>query len=232
MINLALKIPGFNDIYRGPDTLDSRFDVNTFSIGFFITDILPVIFLISSFLAFIWIVWGAFQWIFSQGDKGAIQKAQQRITYALVGLALMLISFLISNYARDVLLPKNQPVKDITIPPITFILKLTSTPVYAQIDLKDEYAFGDIESMGKGTNRIVRPAFSIAGAALVFYFVLAGFRIISSGGDKEALGKAQKMVTHGIIGFVILMLSFLILRLFFDLLFGNNNLDPITPFGP
>ncbi len=265
MRELALQLPGSNTVFRGPSTLNSRFDPRTFTFGFFISDILPVVFMVMSFVAFIWIVWAAFQWIFSGGDKGAIQKAQQRITYALIGLAVMLIGFLISNVAKDVIQPRELPPAPISF---SFIQKAyaqqvvcddfdglggtcTNTPgcqYYVQcnkcrvagltpenaclVDLGNKYAFGDIQSLGQGVNRLVKPTFFIAAFAILVYFLMAGFNILRSGGDKDALGKGQRSITHAIIGFVVLMLSFLILRIFLDTLFGYNNLDPISPFSP
>ena len=46
-------------------------------------------FLISFLLVFVMLVWGGIQWITSGGDKENTQKAKDRITHALVGLAII-----------------------------------------------------------------------------------------------------------------------------------------------
>lgn len=46
-------------------------------------------FLISFLLVFIMLIWGGVQWITSGGDKENTQKAKDRITHALVGLAIV-----------------------------------------------------------------------------------------------------------------------------------------------
>lgn len=45
--------------------------------------------LISALLVFAFLIWGGIQWITSGGDKGKTQEARDRITAALVGLAVV-----------------------------------------------------------------------------------------------------------------------------------------------
>ena len=97
-----------------------------------------------------------------------------------------------------------------------------SRPAFAAVDLSEQYAFGDLGSLGEGINRLVGPAFAIATTAVTIYFIYAAFTYITSGGDKEAIGNARKMVTHSIIGFVMLMLLFLVVNFVFFRLFGSS----------
>lgn len=46
-------------------------------------------FLISFLLVFVMLIWGGLQWVTSGGDKDNTQKARDRITGALVGLAII-----------------------------------------------------------------------------------------------------------------------------------------------
>ena len=77
--------------------------------------------------------------------------------------------------------------------------------------------------MGQATSRLVIPVFSIAAAAVVIYFLLGAFKYLSSGGNKEAVAGARGMITHAIIGFLILMFAFLILQFLISSLFGITN---------
>ena len=45
--------------------------------------------LIAALLVFAYLIWGGIQWITSGGDKGKTQEARDRITAALVGLAVV-----------------------------------------------------------------------------------------------------------------------------------------------
>ncbi|MDO8638583.1 MAG: hypothetical protein Q7R43_03335 [Candidatus Daviesbacteria bacterium] len=80
------------------------------------------------------------------------------------------------------------------------------------IDLSTEYGFGWIPSLAEGTKLMMGPAFAIAAAVVVLYFIIGGVQFLLSGGDKEAIAKAQKRITHAIIGFVLLMMMFIILQ--------------------
>ncbi len=91
---------------------------------------------------------------------------------------------------------------------------------YAAVDISKEYGFGDLASLSQGVDRLVYPAFSLALLAVTIYFVYAGVKYTLSGGDKEAVGEARKMITHSVIGFILLMFLFLILNFLFYRLFG------------
>lgn len=103
-----------------------------------------------------------------------------------------------------------------------FLLLTFVSPAHAAVDISKEYGFGDIGTLGEGIDRLVTPAFSIAATAVVIYFIYAAFKYTTSGGDKDAVGEAQKMITHSIIGFVLLMFLFLVMNFLFFRLFGAN----------
>lgn len=79
-------------------------------------------------------------------------------------------------------------------------------------DLTNEYAFADLKSLGETLGFIALPAFSIAVVAVIFYFLIGAFRWMNSGGNKENVQKARDMITHAIIGLLLLILMFLILQ--------------------
>lgn len=81
-----------------------------------------------------------------------------------------------------------------------------------QVDLSQQYGFGYIQSLGEGYGHLVAPAFEIAAAVVVIYTVMAGFSLLTSSGDKDKISKAQAMITHSIVGFLLLMAMFLILQ--------------------
>lgn len=82
----------------------------------------------------------------------------------------------------------------------------------APIELKDQYAFGQVKSLGEALSFLVNPAFAIAGTAVAFYFVIGAVKLIISTGDKEKVKSAREMITHSIIGFIMLIMAFLIFQ--------------------
>ena len=81
-----------------------------------------------------------------------------------------------------------------------------------QVNLNNEYAFGWIQSLGQGTNLLVTPIFAIATTVVVIFFIVGGVQFLLSGGEKEAISKAQKRITHAIIGFILLIVLFLLMQ--------------------
>ena len=58
-------------------------------IGLFISKTVGAALIIAALLVFVYLVWGGIQWITSGGDKGKTEEARNRITAALVGLAIV-----------------------------------------------------------------------------------------------------------------------------------------------
>lgn len=85
-LTLNLDYPQF------PGGLDINTDQNLDQI---VAWLYTFIVLISGLAAFIMIVWGGVQWLTSQGNPTATGDAKDKIQKALLGLLLVLISFLI-----------------------------------------------------------------------------------------------------------------------------------------
>ena len=84
---------------------------------------------------------------------------------------------------------------------------------YAQsVDLGTNYGYGYINNLGEGFSHLVIPGFAIAGTGVSIYFLIGAFKVLTSGGEKEALSSARNMITHAIIGFILLMVMFLVLK--------------------
>ncbi|HKY74406.1 MAG TPA: hypothetical protein VJ246_03795 [Patescibacteria group bacterium] len=62
-------------------------------IGLLFTRVLNVALLVSAILVFAYLVLGGVEWITSGGDKGKTEAARNKITAALVGLAIVAASY-------------------------------------------------------------------------------------------------------------------------------------------
>lgn len=82
----------------------------------------------------------------------------------------------------------------------------------ATVPLSNEYAFGNLTSLGGGLSFLVPTVFLLATAAVTIYLLYAGFKFLTSGGDKESLASARAMITHSVIAFLMLILLFLVLK--------------------
>ncbi|MBI2017419.1 hypothetical protein HYS92_00050 [Candidatus Daviesbacteria bacterium] len=93
------------DILKNPGIPGLKYDVNT-KIGTILTDFLGIIFYLAAFLAFFWLVWGAFQYMSAGGDKQKLGEARSRITWAIVGFILVFLSFLVAQFMAEILKPQ------------------------------------------------------------------------------------------------------------------------------
>lgn len=64
-------------------------------LGKLISSLLTTAFIIAAVLTFAYLVWGGIDWLTSGGDKTKTENARNRITAALVGLAIVAASYAI-----------------------------------------------------------------------------------------------------------------------------------------
>lgn len=80
-------------VYAAPPAPDLSIDkpsnVAITNIGTLIRGAVQGALLVAALLVFAYLIWGGIQWITSGGDKGKTQEARDRITAALVGLAVV-----------------------------------------------------------------------------------------------------------------------------------------------
>lgn len=69
----------------------------------FITNVMQLAFGLAIVLVLIYLVWGAFDWITSGGDKDAVGKARSKIVNALIGIAVLAVAFALANTAAQFL---------------------------------------------------------------------------------------------------------------------------------
>jgi hypothetical protein len=64
-------------------------------IGILITRLLQVVLGIVGLLVFIYLIWGGIEWLTAGGDKSKTESARQKITNAIIGLAIVASAFAI-----------------------------------------------------------------------------------------------------------------------------------------
>lgn len=83
------------------------------TVGDFFTNFLFLAFAVAILVVLVMLIWGAFEWITSGGDKEAVGKARGRIINALIGLAVLAIAFALTRVAAQFL---GFNIQDIVIP--------------------------------------------------------------------------------------------------------------------
>lgn len=90
--------------------------------GIIITSVLRIVYAVGAVMVLFMLIFGAFQWITSGGDKEAVQKARSRITNALIGLAILALSLVIITIIAAILkidITKNFIINDLEGKPTT-----------------------------------------------------------------------------------------------------------------
>ena len=97
MKKLALTIPGFS-----PVPTPSNLNPSIVDVGSFLSILLNIALYIAAFMAFYWLVWAAFEYILAQGRKEQLNKAKERIRWALIGLVVVFAAYFIARYITEI----------------------------------------------------------------------------------------------------------------------------------
>lgn len=61
-------------------------------------------------------------------------------------------------------------------------------------------------------NNIIAFAMALVGSLAVFFIVLSGIKFLTSGGDPSKVEGAKKSLTYAIVGLVIILMSFVVIK--------------------
>lgn len=92
-----------NDLLKDSGLKDLNFKFENAKLADVLSGLLNIAFYIGAFMAFYWLLWGAFQYILSSGKKEELAKARSRITWAIIGLMVILMAYLITTFAAQIL---------------------------------------------------------------------------------------------------------------------------------
>ncbi len=96
---IALTLPGSTEPIQTPGNIPSGAgapgSILSFGIG--------LLFVVVIVAALIFALYGGILWITSQGDKAKLDRARRTITFAIVGIIVAVLSFLIVQTIGDIL---------------------------------------------------------------------------------------------------------------------------------
>lgn len=72
------------------------------SLGTLIGNALGIAMVFGMIIVLGYIIWGAFEWITSGGDKEKLTSARERIVHALIGLFILAVAFVIARVAGEI----------------------------------------------------------------------------------------------------------------------------------
>lgn len=68
-------------------------------------------------------------------------------------------------------------------------------------------------SLGTIVSAAIQAVFIFAGFALLLYMIFGGFQLMTSGGDPGKIKEGQAVITHGIVGFLIIFTAYWLVQL-------------------
>lgn len=71
-------------------------------ISFILSRVVGLIYAVAALVFVFMVIFSAFQWITSGGEKEAVGKAQSRLTYALIGIVLLALTFVFANVVGQI----------------------------------------------------------------------------------------------------------------------------------
>jgi hypothetical protein len=95
-----MKLPGYDDTVEVPSGIP---DPASTSVGDIVGLILGLLLAVAVVGAIGLLLWGAIGWITSQGDKQKIEKARGTIVAAIIGLVIVLLSFVVVAAIGDII---------------------------------------------------------------------------------------------------------------------------------
>jgi len=73
--------------------------------------------------------------------------------------------------------------------------------------------------LGDILSRLLPYVYAVAGLMLFIFLIIGGFGYLTSGGDPKKVEMAQGKITHALMGFLIIFLSYWLAQLF-EIIFG------------
>jgi hypothetical protein len=111
-----------------------------------------------------------------------------------------------------------QKIVQITSIVLGFVFVLSPLVVGAQIKLPDSGGTGLSNTFGGATTlsqlilSVINIILALAGLIAVLVLIIGGFRYVTSFGNDDAVGNAKKMIINAILGIIIIILAFVVVR--------------------
>lgn len=174
--------------------------------------LVEIAFMAAGLVAVIYLIVGGYRYITSSGNQEAIEGAKGTIVNAIIGLIVIFLSFLIVNYLLGAL----------GVTPVG-VEKAKSAPQFAADEGivpqgEDKTIPNPIpgKSIQDIINSVFDVAYGLAGVVAIIFLIIGGYHYITSSGNPDASEAAKGTIINSIIGLIIILTSYLIIRFALD----------------
>jgi len=151
----------------------------------------------STLLPIIAVTYSGFSMVIAQGNEEAISRAKTSLTWAVVGFMISILSFVIVGATLNLM--------GVTLPdPMAALSGKQSdviNPLGSQVNSFPAFVTGLLVNF-----------LQFAGIVAVIFIVISGFRYILSAGNEEQARTAKTSLTWSIVGVVVILLSYVIIK--------------------
>lgn len=101
---------------------------------------------------------------------------------------------------------------------LALVLIVTPFVTGAQFEIPDPGGTGLTGGISNETTltgfifRVINIALALAGLIAVLFLIIGGFRFITAGGNDASAEQAKKMILNAVIGVIVIILSFVVVR--------------------
>lgn len=109
---------------------------------------------------------------------------------------------------------------------VLVVVMMVALPLVAGAQFRQPTAAGEpIPNVSDATTiitRVIQVLLAIAGLVAVIFLIVGGFRYITAGGNEETAESAKKTILNAIIGIVVIILAFVIVRVISNALISQQ----------
>ncbi|NCO12481.1 MAG: hypothetical protein COZ34_03280 [Candidatus Pacebacteria bacterium CG_4_10_14_3_um_filter_34_15] len=196
---------------------------------------------IGAVMVLIYFLWGSIEWITAGADTAIVEKARNRITQAMIGLFVLIGSFVIIEFVSHLFFGDEfsilnlefiapAPAEEASLekfdffaPPVAYAVELNIGDTAAGRNLPGtaDYNSADGEAgFGKLLSKVLNIVLVIGALIVFMYLIWGGVEWITAGGDATKTEAARNKITQSMIGLIVLAATvalFIMIQNFLDL---------------
>lgn len=147
-----------------------------------VANVLTDLTVIAAYLVIGYVIYGGYQYMFSNGDPGKVANGKKTLTQAFIGLAIVMLSNVILNTIRIALVGSNG-------------------------SFADDCVSGSCADPNTMVTNAIQWVIGVAGVVSAIFVVVGGISYATSAGDSSKLQKAKQTILYALIGLIIVALA-------------------------
>ena len=111
----AINNPVLSETLGGSATSSDAAESGTVFLNYLVS-LWETLISVGALIVLVYFVWGSFEWITASGDTGKLEKARLRMMHAVLGLVILVSSFIILGYVSTALFGQEFSILNLSFP--------------------------------------------------------------------------------------------------------------------